>query len=95
MKRRTIGPAYERCPAEKINESLNKNVLTMLSCFGGTVILWFIINFLVDNLAPTVYRGIDDDMEIPWNSSDPIFVAIKRVGMILLCWWIIRSRKTK
>ncbi|HAR64756.1 MAG TPA: hypothetical protein DCR55_00865 [Lentisphaeria bacterium] len=95
MKRRSIGPAFERCPAEKINDWGNRSVLTIISCIAATFGFWAIVIFVVDYLAPLLYRGADESVEISWNSNDAIFVAVKIVGAMILCYLIARSRKSR
>jgi hypothetical protein len=89
MKRRTIGPAFERSPAERFSEWARRNFLTLLSALAATAVWWFIINWLSDRFL-NFLAGKEDDPA--FSSQDPLWIAVKIIGSFILAIVICKTR---
>ena len=67
LKRRRIGPAYERCPAEKIKEWASRNVL---SIFGSSIAAFLFIGLV--HLVVILLNWLNENTE-----ADPRWDALK------------------
>ena len=88
MKRRTIGPAYERSPATVCSEWASRNFLALLSALIAAVIWWFVVDWVVDKLIPF----LADDEAAQYSSQDTVWIAVKVIGSVILAVLICKSR---
>ena len=84
VKRRKIGPAYERSPIQRLNEWTTRNVLILIGAIICCVVFWFIVNFVVDSLLNFLVTQGREEMVSPYSSDDPLWISIKLVGCILI-----------
>ena len=92
FKRRTIGPAYERCPAERIGEWGRQNLLILLATGIGMVVWWFAVDALVAffNFLKT---GGDPDKLPPFDADSLYAIAARIIGtIIIMLIMIVKSR---
>ena len=89
MKRRTVGPAYERSPAERFSEWASRNFLTLLSSLIAAVVWWFIIEWLSDSFL-NFLAGKEDDPQ--FSSQDPVWIAVKVIGSLIIAVVICKTR---
>ena len=92
MRRRQIGPAYERSPADKMGEWTNRNTLVLISSIAAAVGVWFAVNWIVDGLMNFLARGSDETMANQFNSNDPVFICVKLVLCLATIFIILKSR---
>jgi hypothetical protein len=76
MKRRTIGPAYERSPATECSEWASRNFLSLLSAVICAGIWWFVVDFVIDK----------------HSSQDSVWIAVKVIGAVVLAVLLCKSR---
>lgn len=92
MKRRTLGPAYERAPAERMGEWAQRNILALCSAVILIVIYLFLFNFIVDDLLQFLATGGDQGADMEFYSDHPVCIAIKIVGSLLIGFIIVKTR---
>lgn len=92
MKRRSIGPAYERSPAEQVGEWSSRNILVLLSAVGVAIAFWFIVNAVVDGLFNFLATNGHDDQIQPFRSDDPGWMWVKVIGSIICIFFICKRR---
>jgi hypothetical protein len=92
MKRRTIGPAYERAPAEQIGEWTSRNLLVLLSAVVITAIWWWLTNFMVGRLLPFVASdGLDRTVPLLDPDSSG-WIAFKIISAVLILVILVKTR---
>jgi heme/copper-type cytochrome/quinol oxidase subunit 2 len=92
MKRRQIGPAYERSPADKMSEWTNRNTLVLISSIVAAVIIWFIIGWVVDDFVNFLATDGDETVEKPYSSNAPAVIAFKLVACLGSIFIILKTR---
>ncbi len=92
MNRRTIGPAYERSPSEKINEWVQRNLLTLSSALVLVVVFWFLYNEAVIRIMNFMSTGGDPTAEPPYSADHPISIAIEIVGALMIIGILVKTR---
>lgn len=92
MKRRKIGPAYERAPAEKIGEWSTRNSLTLVSGVVIVAIYWWLVNISVDHLFNFLASGGEEGAEIVYYSDHPLALAAKIIGGLLIILILVKTR---
>ena len=88
MKRRTIGPAYERSPATECSEWASRNFLVLLSAVIAAAIWWFVVDWVVDKLI----NFLADNETNQYSSQDSVWIAVKVIGALILAVLICKSR---
>jgi hypothetical protein len=88
MKRRTIGPAYERSPATECSEWASRNFLSLLSAVICAGIWWFVVDFVIDKLIPLVAK----EEAVQHSSQDSVWIAVKVIGAVVLAVLLCKSR---
>lgn len=92
MKRRKIGAAYERSPADKVGEWGNRNTMVLVSAVITGIIFWFVTNWVVDDLLNFLVTGGDETQERPFSSNHPVALFVKVIGSILCIFFICKGR---
>lgn len=88
MKRRTIGPAYERSPATEYSEWATRNFLALLSAVIFAVLWWFAVEWVVDKLIPFMAK----DQPTQYSSQDTVWIAVKVIGAVILAVLVCKTR---
>lgn len=88
MKRRTIGPAYERSPATECSEWASRNFLALLSAVICAVLWWFVVDWVVDKLIPF----LAEDEATQYSSQDSVWIAVKVIGAVILAVLVCKTR---
>ena len=88
MKRRTIGPAYERSPATECSEWASRNFLVLLSAVIAAAIWWFVVDWVVDKLINFLAENATNQ----YSSQDSVWIAVKVIGALILAVLICKSR---
>ena len=88
MKRRTIGPAYERSPATECSEWASRNFLALLSAVICAVLWWFAVEWVVDKLIPF----LAEDEATQYSSQDSVWIAVKVIGSVILAVLVCKTR---
>ncbi len=90
--RRTIGPAYERAPAELVGRWLYENFLILASAVLVAILFCLLVNWIVDGLFNFLAsRGIDDAPK-QYSSNTQTVDMVKLFGSIVLIWLFCRNR---
>jgi heme/copper-type cytochrome/quinol oxidase subunit 2 len=92
MKRRRVGAAYERSPADKVGEWGNRNTMILISAVITGIIFWFVVNWTVDGLFNFLATGGDDTKEKVFSSNHPMVILVKVFGSLLCIWGICKGR---
>lgn len=87
FKRRSIGPAYERSPLEKLTDWGYRNMLFLFSVSVGIVFWMLLMNWTFDSFLPGIQGEGSGAQEIQESSNGPIAVVIKLVGSLLIVWF--------
>ena len=83
-KRRSIGPAFERSPLEKVTDWAYRNVLFLISTIV-TVFIWLLlVNWVFDHMLPVATGDGSGTQEIVESSNGPGAIAVKLVGTLLI-----------
>ncbi len=90
--RRSLGPAYERSPAERFSDWSHRNLLTLGAAVLCVFLFWVAVNFLVDNVLNTITQGSSENIEIRFYSDHPLAIGVKVVGGLLIVIGLIKSR---
>jgi len=88
MKRRTIGPAYERSPAQEWSEWASRNFLALLSAVICAALWWFVVDWVVDTLIPF----LAEDEATQYSSQDSVWIAVKVIGALILAVIVCKTR---
>jgi len=88
MKRRTIGPAYERSPVTECSEWASRNFLVLLSAVIFSVAWWFVVEWVVDKLIPF----LAEDEATQYSSQDSVWIAVKVIGSVILAVLVCKTR---
>ena len=91
LKRRRIGPAYERCPAERLGEWLRRNLLVLTASFFGMA-LWWVAVILIVGFMNWLATGGDPGQIPPYNPDGPEFIAVRIIGGLIVFILIAKSR---
>jgi sterol desaturase/sphingolipid hydroxylase (fatty acid hydroxylase superfamily) len=94
MRRRTIGPAFERAPAEKLSDWTTRNMLVLLSGMVLVVVSWIVINVTVNHLFNFLATGGNESAELKFDADTPLWVWVK-VGVGLLILTILVKTRSK
>ena len=94
VKRRRIGPAFEKSPIQRLNDWSTRNILILIGTVGICIGYWLVVNFVVDFLLNFMVTQGQEEMEKPYSSDDPNWIIIKLVGCLLIFFIIIKT-KTK
>ena len=92
VKRRKIGPAYEKSPIQRLQEWSTRNVLILFGAIVCCVVYWFIVNFAVDSLLNFLVTQGKEELEKPYSSDDPLWITIKLVGCIVILVLVTKSK---
>ena len=92
--RRSIGPPYERSPAERLGRWIMDNLMVVISAIIVAVVFCFIVDMTVNKLFNFLQTNGHDELQGTFSSSDPIVDAVKVIGSITLIYVICR-RKAK
>jgi hypothetical protein len=92
MKRRSIGPAYERSPADKMSEWTNRNTLVLIASLIAGILIWFAINWVVDDFINFLATDGDETVDKPYNSNHPACIAFKLIASLGSIFLILKSR---
>ncbi len=92
VRRRKIGPAYERSPLQKSGEWWNRNLLILVSALLAGSAFWFGTNWVVDGMLNFLASGGDEAKEKPFSSDDTMWIIIKLVGTSLAMLFVVKSR---
>tara|TARA_B100000609_G_C16850278_1_gene249979 strand:- start:32 stop:316 length:285 start_codon:yes stop_codon:yes gene_type:complete len=84
MKRRKIGPAYERSPFERFSEWTQRNLLALFSGAVISLIYLLLINFLVNYFIPFLSSGASDTRLEGAGDSSPLWLTVKILGTIII-----------
>jgi len=84
LKRRKIGAAFERSPAEKLGEWSGRNLLVLIAAVGGAVGWWLLVDWIVNGLLNFLFKGSQESLEDPFSSEDPMWIGVKLIGAILI-----------
>ncbi len=88
MKRRTIGPAYERSPVTECSEWASRNFLALLSAVICAALWWFVVEWVVDKLIPF----LAEDETTEYSSQDSVWIAVKVIGAVILAVLVCKTR---
>lgn len=92
LKRRRIGPAYERCPAERLTDWGHRNLLLVIATAIGAVAWWNGVTLLVMFFNWLATEGSPDKIE-PYDADSPLAYGARVVGTIVVfIVMVIRSR---
>ena len=91
LKRRRLGLAYERCPAERVGEWLRRNMLVLIASFVGMG-LWWVAVILIVSFLNWLATGGDPGEIPPYDPDDPNFIAVRIVGGLVVFVLIAKSR---
>lgn len=84
FKRRSIGPAFERSPLERLIEWAYQNVLFLISTAVAIAVWLVLVNWAFDKLFPTVTGEGTGAQEIRESSNGPVAVALKLLGALVI-----------
>lgn len=90
--RKTIGPAYEQCPADRLTRWVSENILKLISAIIVAIIFCFVVDWLVDGLFNFLATDGKDDVQSGFTSSSPVVDAVKVFGSIVLIFLICKNR---
>ena len=93
LKRRKIGPAYERSPVKKLGEWSNKNLLILGSAFVLAIVFWFGVDLLVDGFLNFLAAAGDESKEKQFSSNDTMWILIKIFGSLGMFVLVAKSAK--
>ena len=93
VKRRKVGPAFERSPANKLGEWYSKNTLIFMAGLVAAVVFWFGMDLLVDSFLNFLVSGGDNSKENMFSSNDTKWIITKIVGSLVLFAVIAKSAK--
>jgi hypothetical protein len=93
VKRRKVGPAFERSPAKRVSEWYSKNTLIFMAGLIAAVVFWFGMDILVDRFLNFLVSGGDDSKENMFSSNDTKWIITKIVGSLVLFFAIAKSAK--
>lgn len=91
MKRRGIGPAYERSPLERLKEWAMRNMLLLIAASVGSVIFVYGTNWAFDKFFPALNAGGSAGAEVTVSSNSPPAMAVKVVGVVLIVAFMYRQ----
>ncbi len=92
LKRRSIGPAYERCPAERIGEWSRQNLLIILATGIGIFLWWFAVDAMIW-VANFLKTGGDPDEIPPFDPDSMVAIGARIAGaVIILIIMIVKSK---
>ncbi len=93
LKRRKIGPAYERSPIKKLSEWSNNNLLILGSALLLGVVFWFGVDLVVDGFLNFLATSGDEAKEKPFSSNDTMWILVKIFGSLGVCTFVAKSAK--
>ena len=94
VRRRKMGPAYERSPIQKLNDWSTRNILVLLGTIVICIVYWFIVNFFVDFLFNFLATQGQEELEKPFSSDDPVWISLKLVGCLVIMLISIKAKAT-
>ncbi|MCH2175955.1 MAG: hypothetical protein MK193_09530 [Lentisphaeria bacterium] len=83
LRRRTIGPAYERCPSERVGDWSRRNLVALITATVVMVLWWLAVRMFTVFLNWMHAQDHPDDIP-PYYDGLPMFVSIKLIGGIIL-----------
>lgn len=92
LRRRTLGPAYERCPSETISEWTNRNLLILIAAIVGAILFMVVTNLVVEYLMNFLASGGDEMAERRFDSNHWTAVTVKIVGGIMTAYLVCKGR---
>jgi len=92
MKRRTIGPAYERAPVERVSDWAHRNLMLLTSAAAIIALFWLITNLVVDHLLNFLYANGKENALLPYDAYSMPIVIFKIVGAIAILAILIKTR---
>ncbi len=92
LKRRTIGPAYERCPAERLGEWTRQNTLMLIASVICVAVWWGTVTGLVYFFNWLSTDG--DPAKVPPFDADAWYALLARLigSFIIFIIMLLRSR---
>lgn len=94
VKRRHIGPAFERSPLERLTDWFYRNMLFVIAAILAIVIYIPAINWVFDSLFPMLEGGGDAGQKVTISSNHPVAITVKAVGSLaILIIFYTRSNK--
>ena len=79
VKRRTIGPAYELSPAEKLSNWSSDHSLRLLAGVAAAVAFWIAADLLVNLINYIDSGGIQESLN-RFSRNDPFILWTKIIG---------------
>ena len=92
LRRRKIGPAYERSPLQRLWDWINRNLLILISSVGLSFIYCVILNFFVDNMFNFLATGGNEEVEDPFSSNDDMWILMKLVGSLVIIYSVLKAK---
>lgn len=89
--RRKIGPAYERCPADKVGRWLSDNFMLLVSAVIVGILFCYLINSIIALMNFLATNG-KEDAEPPFTTTSSIVSGIKVVGGGLAAYLVCLRR---
>jgi hypothetical protein len=89
--RRSIGPAYEKSPAELVGRWLTTNILRVFSAVAAVAVFCLIVNWLVNGLFNFLAADGKDDVVKTFSSDAPAVSLVKIFGSLIIVFFICRS----
>ena len=90
--RRTIGPAFEQTPVERLLRWVSENLLKLMAAIVVAIVFCFVVNWLVDGLFNFLATDGKDDVQGPFSSSSSVVDIVKVLGSIFLIYFICRNK---
>lgn len=89
LKRRKIGPAYEKSPAELASFWLMDNLLRILAAFIACVLFCLAVDWIVGDLLNFMANEGKEGVEDTYSGTEPIYVGLKVCGSFILSYFLI------
>lgn len=97
--RRTVGPSYERCPAERAGRWLSENIVRVAATIVAIIGFSFLVDVTVDRFLNFLELGYEMDetpkSEYTFHSDAPAVDWVKVIMSALLVYLICIRNPTK
>ena len=89
LKRRKIGPAYEKSPAELTWFWIMDNSLRLISAFIICVLFCIVVDWVVGDLMNFLVTEGKEGTEQEYSGTEPIYMGLKIAGSFLIGYFMI------
>lgn len=93
--RRTIGPAYELCPAERTGRYLSENFMRLVSGLVVALLFCLFVNFIVNNLLNFLASSGIEEAEQKFTHKTITVDLVKVIGGTSLVYFVLMTGKAK